>query len=533
MHNDNNEKEIRIDRVESKSAPEQDGFFPLQVLSEKYGYAKDYIGWLARTGRIQAIRYGKYGQWYASETALAEYRQSLTLANQERYNSNRNKLKAILASAEVSGSRLTDNAEAQSDKRQVPPVLSFPVPSVPQKNDVILNFEAPVLYNQSSNDVSSQRDDRTAQNKGSLSVEPKRKPNPKRLNTALALVAILLALMGGIFVYKNPDIGSRALSMARNWVKRPIAFFFGGEGQPTVTLTPTPSGLAVISTPAPTPMSTPESAVDGGGATTVDRDVITKIIRQEIRLTQDLTPEQLRTIYDRISGTDLRIDSLASELTNLRSSIVQPPGFNPFPQVMPVSGQPNVVISPNEITTGILTVTNQATIQTLSVVSNLGVDTNTFFVNSGDNRVGVGTNDPNTTFEVVGTASASQYYGAGLSDCDSSSNNALQWDDGTGLFSCTTVSGGGGGGSALQVKEGLTSTLNPVASISFDAGGFAVTPSGSAEVVVKIDYTNGPASRAIDQTITGFWEFRSGASFSNDVEFWDNPATPSLFAVFS
>ena len=120
------EKEIKIDRVDSQSSPEQDGFFPLQVLSEKYGYAKDYIGWLARTSRIQAIRYGKYGQWYASEVSLNEYRQSLTISNQERFNANKAKLKAILASAEVIGLKTGGNKDniIQGEETKKAPSLS-------------------------------------------------------------------------------------------------------------------------------------------------------------------------------------------------------------------------------------------------------------------------------------------------------------------------------------------------------------------------------------------------------------------------
>lgn len=61
------------------------GYFTLIVLAKKHGYAKDYIGWLSRTGRIKAIRYGKYGQWYASEISLSNYTASLASNNQQRY----------------------------------------------------------------------------------------------------------------------------------------------------------------------------------------------------------------------------------------------------------------------------------------------------------------------------------------------------------------------------------------------------------------------------------------------------------------
>src|SRR3989344_3838008 len=53
------------------------GCFPVSDLAEKYGYAKDHIGWLARTGRIQAVRYGKHGKWYANEKSLIDYQDLL------------------------------------------------------------------------------------------------------------------------------------------------------------------------------------------------------------------------------------------------------------------------------------------------------------------------------------------------------------------------------------------------------------------------------------------------------------------------
>src|SRR3989344_8135087 len=60
-----------------ENSPTGEGYFPLQILSEKYGYAKDHLGWLSRTGRIEAIRHGKYGKWHASEESLKKYQLSL------------------------------------------------------------------------------------------------------------------------------------------------------------------------------------------------------------------------------------------------------------------------------------------------------------------------------------------------------------------------------------------------------------------------------------------------------------------------
>src|SRR3990167_10963280 len=75
-----NVKKLEIENLdiltpsEAFDEPEtRDGFLPLNILSEKYGYAKDHIGRLARTGRIQAIRYGNRGQWYAREDQVRDY----------------------------------------------------------------------------------------------------------------------------------------------------------------------------------------------------------------------------------------------------------------------------------------------------------------------------------------------------------------------------------------------------------------------------------------------------------------------------
>src|SRR3989344_5255502 len=72
-----------VSTIDTVALPE--GYFSLIVLSEKYGYAKDYIGWLSRTGRIEAIRYGKYGQWHASENSKKDYISSLASASEQRY----------------------------------------------------------------------------------------------------------------------------------------------------------------------------------------------------------------------------------------------------------------------------------------------------------------------------------------------------------------------------------------------------------------------------------------------------------------
>src|SRR3989344_1800124 len=64
-----------------KSNPDfltKSGYIPLRILAEKYGYAKDHIGRLARTGRIQAVRCGNRGEWYALEASVVNHKKEIS-----------------------------------------------------------------------------------------------------------------------------------------------------------------------------------------------------------------------------------------------------------------------------------------------------------------------------------------------------------------------------------------------------------------------------------------------------------------------
>src|SRR3989344_3081628 len=51
----------------------KEGYFPLRTFTSKFGYSKDHIGRLARTGRIQAVRHGNKGDWFVHEASLERY----------------------------------------------------------------------------------------------------------------------------------------------------------------------------------------------------------------------------------------------------------------------------------------------------------------------------------------------------------------------------------------------------------------------------------------------------------------------------
>jgi len=54
-------------------------------------------------------------------------------------------------------------------------------------------------------------------------------------------------------------------------------------------------------------------------------------------------------------------------------------------------------------------------------------------------------------------------------------------------------------------------------SLSFDASDFNITNTAST-AFITLDWTNGPASRSADQTITGFWQFSNSVSVSSNFE---------------
>ncbi|MDP3954311.1 MAG: hypothetical protein Q8Q06_02750, partial [bacterium] len=202
-------------------------------------------------------------------------------------------------------------------------------------------------------------------------------------------------------------------------------------------------------------------------------------------------------------GDSLEIQGSLTSLINLVNQLETKLSQLPPPLVVTGGGSITQILNPEEINTSLLT------------VDNIKINGNGITTLSGD--ISITSDSGLVNIGVGGQASTSALFGAGLSDCDAASDKLL-WDGSTGTFSCGTESGGGGGGSALEIKEGLTTVLNPVATISFASNSFNVLASGSSEVIVSLDWTNGPASRTADQTITGFWAFSNSASISGNLE---------------
>jgi hypothetical protein len=112
-------------------------------------------------------------------------------------------------------------------------------------------------------------------------------------------------------------------------------------------------------------------------------------------------------------------------------------------------------------------------------------------------------------------ASATKFFGANLTTCGDGTH-ALSWTNGQ--FGCQAITATGGGGGGTQIDVGLD---NPdgtkVSSISLHGSAFTLN-TGSGYADINLNYTTGPASRAMSQTWTGVPYFSAGASVATKFE---------------
>ena len=205
----------------------------------------------------------------------------------------------------------------------------------------------------------------------------------------------------------------------------------------------------------------------------------------------DIRAQVNKFLQEYTQQSPVALASLTDDLNNLKALVATLPrstivvGRDPAPAIAPAVSGGNISLSQNTITTarGALTITSVAGVTTL-----------------GDNVTFGGT----TTFNTVTYTWPS---GGG------SSNQVLQ-TNGNGGLSWATVAGGSG----TQTKDDGIQSLAGATKINFSGNAFTLTSSSSTETIVKIDWTNGPASRSIAQNISGLWTFTGGASFSAPFE---------------
>jgi hypothetical protein len=129
---------------------------------------------------------------------------------------------------------------------------------------------------------------------------------------------------------------------------------------------------------------------------------------------------------------------------------------------------------------------------TLDVVGNVAVDTNTFFVDSVNDRVGVGTTTPGSTLEVVGTTTSTAFVGPITGDVTGNATTATRWDTGRtivvtgGVTGTTSAFDGSGNATLTTTLENLSASKITSGTLPVDRGGTGTTTStGTGSVVLS------------------------------------------------
>ncbi|MEK7151508.1 MAG: hypothetical protein AAB784_02240, partial [Patescibacteria group bacterium] len=143
---------------------------------------------------------------------------------------------------------------------------------------------------------------------------------------------------------------------------------------------------------------------------------------------------------------------------------------------------------------------------------NIDIGDGKFFINSSGN-IGLGTSNLTTAFELVGGASISGtasisgdmvFYGEIRPDGAICSNGQILKKTGSNDWDCASDSTGSGGATIEVTEIGDSFNSSQISSVSFASNHFIISGS-DPEAIIRLDWTNGPASRAFDETITGKW----------------------------
>ncbi|MDP4001684.1 MAG: hypothetical protein Q8P69_01415, partial [bacterium] len=338
-----------------------DGYLSLKDLAIKHGYTADHIGWLARTGKVAAIRSGPKNDWYVRDISLAQYAQAsrasgdylplLTLAQQFGYAKDylgwlarTGKIDAIKStSGQWFAREMSVRAYYADAKRKfvepnfvqetnVSELISIPVSTVPVKNRES-SIPTPseigtVLYNESSSSTQAQsKRINTAfkyryplilggilvfMNLGSLvnNIQNGSFDNPKAIPSYLSRISIPITDLqqsnlfttlrdGFLSLFKNKEQSVPSIMVASN------------QESPTPSPLIKPSSLPILPL---TKEQSRESSIPSGIGTT--------IINRQILVTQALSQEQYDSLRRELSGTSqLDLDKINTTLSNLTSSI--------------------------------------------------------------------------------------------------------------------------------------------------------------------------------------------------------------------
>jgi len=443
-----------------KDSPIERGYLSLKVLSEKYGYAKDYLGQLSRSGRIEAVRYGKYGQWYATEISVKKYQLSLSQS-------------AVSESKpEILPWEVPLPAEIISNSYEPKTIIAPNVLSaVLFKNDGSYSADPGLISQENSPRFSVLGVD-------SLRSETSELGNsvvPERINAILTLSIVL----GGILFFTNiypvvnldkiwtPLVSKFSENFEKNiqsvWdedvqlaekiiTASKYDIVLAGTEDVTASIWSSfnyvfkevPLSLAskfseilknkIRSALDIKPIEKIITVIREVPALNKDRSELkssSQVISRQITINRDLGPIDLEAIRSELFDTKFKISAIQTALSSLGSDVVNLAFTKSSNFQLPPTntiGIGPVTLNPNRLESETLSVTGGSILGSLTVLNDFTVDTNTLYVNSTNNRVGIGTTNLETAFELVGTASISGGLSVGSLSIGSGGSSLLDVD---------------------------------------------------------------------------------------------------------